>query len=107
MAGLLTGKVCAITGGVTGIGRAIALEYLRQGALVTVNHLGDAPSKEHFRNMLKSVPGTFHGKLVESCGDIGLKDTATRLVADTVKKFGALDVFVANAGVCVFSDFLE
>ncbi|PNH43733.1 hypothetical protein VD0004_g3807, partial [Verticillium dahliae] len=37
---LLVGKTAIISGGTTGIGRAIALEYLRQGANVVVNHLG-------------------------------------------------------------------
>lgn len=36
---LLQGKTAIITGGTTGIGRAIALEYVRQGANVVVNHL--------------------------------------------------------------------
>ena len=37
---LLAGKTAIITGGTMGIGRAIALEYLRQGCNVVVNHLG-------------------------------------------------------------------
>lgn len=45
MARLLEGKVAAITGGLTGIGRAIAIEFARQGAKVAVNHLG-RPAEE-------------------------------------------------------------
>lgn len=53
MAALLAGKSCAVTGGVTGIGRAIVLEYVRQGASVAVNHLGDEKSKHHFKSVVK------------------------------------------------------
>ncbi|KAF1987131.1 L-rhamnose 1-dehydrogenase [Aulographum hederae CBS 113979] len=104
MAGLLTGKVAAITGGVTGMGRAIALEYLRQGASVTVNHLGDSQSRAHFKSMLEEAGKG--AKLIDSSGDIGLKETGENLVNDTVKRFGKLDVFVANAGVATMDDFI-
>jgi L-rhamnose 1-dehydrogenase len=105
MASLLAGKVAAITGGVTGIGRAIALEYLRQGASVAVNHLGDAKSEEHFNTMLsEKAEGS---KLIAVSGDISQKETAIRLVKETVEAFGKLDVFVSNAGVCQFAEFLE
>lgn len=108
MSQLLVGKVAAITGGVTGIGRAIALEYLRQGASVVVNHLGDAASDEHFATMLAELPeGVADGSLVASAGDIAKKETATRLVQRAVEAFGRLDIFVSNAGVCQFAEFLE
>jgi L-rhamnose 1-dehydrogenase len=104
MAGLLAGKVAAVTGGVTGIGRAITLEYLRQGAAVAVNHLGDNASKEHFQSMLREAPKG--ARLIEFGGDIGKQETGQKLVEAAVKEFGELNVFVANAGVSVFADFL-
>ena len=105
MAGLLAGKVCAVTGGATGIGRAIALEYLRQGASVAVNHIGDESSQSHFRSMLREAPKD--ARLIDSSGDIGKRETGQRLVDTVVGEFGKLDVFVANAGVATFADFLR
>lgn len=105
MASLLAGKVAAITGGVSGIGRAIALEYLKQGASVAVNHLGDGWSNEHFKTLDAEKPEG--SKLIGVAGDISKKETAVRLVEETVKAFGKLDVFVSNAGVCQFAEFLE
>lgn len=102
---LLAGKVCAITGGVSGIGRAIAIEYLRQGGSVAVNHLGDSKSMEQFQNLRQEVPQD--SKLIGFPGDIGKMDTGTAFVQAAVSEFGALDVFVANAGVSVFHDFLS
>lgn len=101
---LLAGKVCAITGGASAIGRAIAIEYLRQGAKVAVNHLGDPKSFNLFKSLKADLPSD--AKLIGVGGDIGKPDTANRLIEATVDEFGSLDVLVANAGVSVFHDFL-
>lgn len=104
MAALLAGKSAAITGGVTGIGRAIALGYLHHGAAVTVNFLDDAPSWEHFKSLQAEAPSgsELHGVT----GDIGKKSTGEVIVEEAVNKYGKLDVFVANAGVSQFRDFV-
>ena len=78
MAALLAGKSAAITGGVTGIGRAIALGYLRHGAAVTVNFLDDAPSRKHFESLRAEAPTG--SKLHCVTGDIGLKATGESIV---------------------------
>lgn len=112
---LLAGKTACITGGTTGIGRAITLEYLRQGCNVAVNHLG-LHRDESLRESLieevsrlrsegpKDIPA---GKLMEIAGDITEPQTGTDLVAAAVKKWGGLDIFVANAGIFQARDFLE
>lgn len=105
MSRLLEGKVAAITGGISGIGRAIALEFLEQGACVAVNHLGDEWSERHFKSMESEKPEG--SRLIGIGGDISQKATAIALVEATVKEFGRLDVFVSNAGVCQFADFLS
>ena len=53
--GLLRGKTACITGGTTGIGRAIAFEYLRQGANVAVNHLNLPRDEELKKSMLQQA----------------------------------------------------
>jgi len=106
MSKLLAGKTAAITGGVTGIGRAIALEYLAQGASVAVNHLGDAASEEHWKSLVEEA-NAGADKLIAVAGDISQQETAQKLIEETVRVFGGLDVFVSNAGVCKFAEFLE
>lgn len=106
MAALLTGKSAAITGGVTGIGRAIALEYLRQGADVAVNHLGDPTSQQHFESMQKEAEEC-QTRLIDVAGDISKPETGTELVRRCVEEFGKLDIFVSNAGICQFAEFLS
>jgi L-rhamnose 1-dehydrogenase len=105
MSKLLEGKAAAITGAATGIGRAIALEYLRQGASVAVNHFDDAASENQFKSLADEAQAG--SKLIAIAGDISKPETAERLVAETVRAFGKLDIFVSNAGVCKFSEFLS
>jgi L-rhamnose 1-dehydrogenase len=104
MATLLAGKSAAITGGVTGIGRAIALGYLNHGAVVTVNFLDDVQSRKHFESLKAEAPAG--SKLHGVTGDIGKKSTGEAIVQEAVKEYGALDIFVANAGVPQFRDFV-
>lgn len=104
MAQLLAGKVAAITGAVTGIGRAIALEYLKHGAAVTVNHFPDEKSASQFHDMLREAGAD--ARLIAVPGDISKPETGKELVAKAVERFGKLDVFVSNAGICQFADFL-
>ncbi|PYI29098.1 short-chain dehydrogenase [Aspergillus indologenus CBS 114.80] len=107
---LLIGKVAAITGGLTGIGRAIALDYLRHGAKVAVNHLGgpnDEPLLEALRKDASAASGGDESRFIAVAGDISQPETGREFVAQTVEAFGRLDVFVSNAGVCKFEEFLE
>jgi L-rhamnose 1-dehydrogenase len=104
MAKLLQGKVAAITGAVTGIGRAIALEYIKHGAYVAVNHFPDENSASQFRDLLKEAGEG--AQLIAVPGDIQKPETGQDLVKKTVEKWGRLDIFVSNAGVCQFADFL-
>lgn len=102
---LLQGKVAAITGAVTGIGRAIALEYLRQGASVAINYFPDSKSEKLWEEMVQEAGQ--EAKLIGVPGDVTKPETGKELVARAVEAFGRLDIFVSNAGVCKFADFLE
>ncbi|CAM6109949.1 unnamed protein product [Calypogeia fissa] len=109
---LLAGKTAAITGGMTGIGRAIALEYIRHGCNVAVNHLGLESDIEHKESLLAEAEklkseDSDAGELIEVQGDVRDPETGRLLVEKAVEKWGRLDVFVSNAGVCLFAEFLE
>lgn len=110
---LLESKVAAITGGTTGIGRAIVKELIKHGAAVSVNHLDDEGSRNAF-STLRSEAAAFVPSsksiddfLLSVPGDISLPDTSTSFMAATVSKFGKLDVFISNAGICKFHEFLS
>ncbi|CAK7219133.1 L-rhamnose-1-dehydrogenase [Sporothrix eucalyptigena] len=111
---LLVGKVAGITGGLTGIGRAIALDYIRHGAKVGINHLGGPGDEPHLKSFLEEAKVLLpSGEAVEShvvtfAGDISKPETGRQFVQHIVSSFsGRLDVFVSNAGVCQFAEFLD
>lgn len=106
---LLAGKTAAITGGTTGIGRAIALEFLRQGCNVAINHLGLASDQQHLHSLMEEHKSIVEeakqqstgvaGEVLEIAGDVTEPSTGTILVEAAVIKWGKLDIFVSNAGV--------
>ncbi|KAF2169235.1 hypothetical protein M409DRAFT_64967 [Zasmidium cellare ATCC 36951] len=104
MAQLLLGKSAAITGAVTGIGRAIAIDYLKHGAKIAVIYFPDDRSAQQFEDLRKEVGQD--ASLIGVAGDISKPETGQELVKKAVEKFGRLDIFVSNAGVCQFADFL-
>lgn len=109
---LLKGKTAAITDGTTRIGRAIALESIRQGCNVAVNHLGPPKDESHRHSLLREVQdlegqGVKAGRILEISGDIVYPETSKMLVKEAVGQWGRLDVFVANAGVLKQAGLLE
>lgn len=111
---LLTDKTMAITGGVTGIGRAIVLGYLKHGAHVAVNHFGDPKSSSQFQSLIDEASQSLDiskeevaKRLVEVPGDVGKPETGKALIKAVVDNWGRLDVVISNAGICEFKEFLE
>ncbi|KAF3355863.1 hypothetical protein VdG1_06601 [Verticillium dahliae VDG1] len=105
---LLVGKTAIISGGTTGIGRAIALEYLRQGANVVVNHLGLEKDQPHLDSLIAEAASA-PGRLAHLTGDIRERATAAATVELAVQHAGngRLDICVSNAGICTFAEFLD
>lgn len=90
--------------------QAIALDYIRHGASVSISHLGgekERPLIEALRNDVEEIEAGATARFITVSGDISLPETGQNFVAETVEAFGRLDVFVSNAGVCQFAEFLE
>ncbi|AOA65065.1 L-rhamnose-1-dehydrogenase [Komagataella phaffii CBS 7435] len=101
---LLQGKTVAITGAATGIGRSIAVKMADEGANVVINHF---PSEEQAQLAKELGKEIGEDKFLAVPGDISKPETGKDLVAKTVEKFGELNVFVSNAGICPFAEFTE
>lgn len=92
----LGGKRALITGGGTGIGRATAHLFAREGAQVMVSGRRRSELEETVR-LIEEDRG--HAALVQ--GDVSRPEDAERMVAETIEAFGGLDVLVNNAGIIV------
>jgi NAD(P)-dependent dehydrogenase (short-subunit alcohol dehydrogenase family) len=91
--GKLTGRRALITGGDSGIGRAVAVAFAREGADVAIMYLEeDDDARETCR--LVEAEGA---RALRLAGDATDPDVCTRAVADTVEGLGGLDVLVGNA----------
>jgi meso-butanediol dehydrogenase/(S,S)-butanediol dehydrogenase/diacetyl reductase len=90
----LEGKVCIVTGGATGIGEASAIALAREGARVSV---GDV-NVEEGQKTVQSIEEEGGEAIFVEC-DVSQEDAARRLVEETVRSFGRLDVLFNNAGI--------
>lgn len=94
-AGKLEGKISLITGGDSGIGRAVALIYAREGAQVAISYL---PEEQKDAQETQSLIHAYTGK--ESLllpGDLQDAQFCCEVIEKTVKHFGKLDILVSNA----------
>ncbi len=91
--GKLAGKVALITGGDSGIGRAVAVAFAREGADVLISYLNE---DEDARETVRVVTGS--GRRAEAvAGDIQDEAHCVALVERAVESFGRLDILVNNA----------
>jgi 3-oxoacyl-[acyl-carrier protein] reductase len=91
--GQLDGKVAIVTGSGRGIGQAIALRLVRDGAGVVINDLDEGPAKETLA--LIAAQG---GRAVACNGDVAAPDFGERIVRTAVDSFGDCHIVVNNAG---------
>ena len=89
----LKDRVALITGGDSGIGRATAVLFAREGARVAIVYLEEQTDAEETLRLVEEEGST--GLLIK--GDIGRQACCQRTVEKTVKEFGRLDVLVNNA----------
>jgi glucose 1-dehydrogenase len=99
----LADKVAIVTGGDTGIGKAISIALARDGAKVVIDYHGDAKPA----NALVGEIEDFGGKAYALGADVAKPDEVDELVGETVKHFGGLDILVNNAGIEEKHPFLD
>ncbi|WP_312604801.1 SDR family oxidoreductase [Kosakonia cowanii] len=99
--GRLTGRKALITGGDSGIGRAVAIAYAREGADVAINYLPEEESDAAEVIKLIEAEGR---KAVAIPGDIRSEAFCQQLVEEAVKGLGGLDILVNNAGRQQFNE---
>lgn len=94
----LTGKVAIITGGGSGIGRAIAQKYLEAGANISLADLYGDRLTSFKEDVSKSKRELGDSNFLMLAGDVSSYDFAGELIRETKRTFGRIDILVNNAG---------
>jgi cyclopentanol dehydrogenase len=89
----LIGRTALISGGASGIGRAIAQLFLENGARVAITDIDTTRLQEAVEEL------SLLGNVIGIAGDVRSMDDAGRMVDGTIERFGTLDILVCNAGI--------
>ena len=91
--GKLEGKVALITGGDSGIGRAVAIVFAKEGADVACLYLNEHDDAKETKRLVEAEGR----RCITIAGDIGYESFCRDAVARTLKEFGRIDILVNNA----------
>lgn len=91
--GRLAGKKAVITGGDSGIGRAVALAYAREGADVLISYLSEHEDAEETKRLVEEAGR----KAVLVAGDLQTADHCRKVIEKAVAELGGIDILVNNA----------
>jgi glucose 1-dehydrogenase len=91
-------KVAVITGSSKGIGKAIAIEFAKEGYKIVLNARDENELTEAVNDIKKTI-GTTEERVTYLAGDISQENICSSLIEHTIKMFGRIDVLVNNAGI--------
>ncbi len=91
--GKLAGQVAIITGGDSGIGRAVAIAFAKEGANIAIIYFDEHEDAEETKRLINEQ----ERECLLLPGDIGKESFCSKAVAATMKEFGRLDIVVNNA----------
>ncbi|MBL0740360.1 SDR family oxidoreductase [Chryseolinea lacunae] len=92
--GKLAGKVALITGGDSGIGRAVAMLFAQEGARVAIAYLNEHADARETKRQVE-----VHTECLLIAGDLRKETHCKKVVAETVKRFDKIDILVNNAAL--------
>ncbi len=103
--GKLVNKVAIITGGDSGIGKAVAIAFAREGADVVISYLADRETADA-KDTAEFVSAAGRRAILIK-GDIRKESHCKKIIAQTVKEFGSIDILVNNAAFQMQRDSME
>lgn len=99
----LYGKVALITGASRGIGRGIAIELSKCGAIIAINFKEDESGAKETQKLVKNIGGT--AEIFN--GDVSNYQETSIMIQNVIKKFGKIDILVNNAGISKVGIFID
>ena len=93
----LINQSAVITGSSGGIGKAIAIEFAKEGANVTINYSSSKEASEEIAHYLSEIYSDIKVLVIKA--DVSREDDVKRLFKTALKEFGTIDICVANAGI--------
>src|ERR1700733_12411345 len=93
--GKLKDKVALITGGDSGIGKAVAILFAKEGAKIAISYLNEHEDARDTKELIES----YGGEVLLLPGDISKEQNCRTLVRKTVHQYGRIDILVNNAGL--------
>jgi NAD(P)-dependent dehydrogenase (short-subunit alcohol dehydrogenase family) len=101
--GRLAGKVAVITGGDSGIGRAVAIAYSREGADVVLSYLSEHDDAKATAQLVEQAGR----RAVLIAGDVSRPEHCRQIIKQAVDEFGRIDILVNNAAYQMTHESLE
>jgi 3-oxoacyl-[acyl-carrier protein] reductase len=96
-------KVVLITGSNTGIGKATALEFAKEGAKLVINYL----ESDEKANMVVSEIKKIGSEAISFKGDVSDENQVKIMIENVIERFGKIDILVNNAGIVFDTPFLD
>ena len=91
----LKGKVAVITGGDSGIGRAVTIYFAKEGANIVISYLNEHEDANYTKQIVESCGR----RCILIPGDLRDENLSTYIVDTTMSQFGKIDVLINNCGV--------
>ena len=101
--GKLQDKVAIITGGDSGLGRACAIAFIKEGAKVVIPYYNETKDANDTKNYIESLGGN----CLLLKGDITNKEFCKKIINETINQYGKIDILINNAGVQYQQDTLD
>lgn len=95
-------KVVIVTGGTSGIGKAIALAFAQRGARVVISGRNEDTLSQTEKELK-----TYHNDILAVKADVSNENDCVRLINETLNRFGSIDVLINNAGISMRALFRE
>jgi 3-oxoacyl-[acyl-carrier protein] reductase len=95
--GKLDSKIALVTGSSSGIGKAVALAFAREGAHLVINYPN--PSQAQNATAVKNAIAALGRKVLVVEADVTQEEQVKHLVDETLKEYGRIDILVNNAGI--------